>query len=66
MFFLDVDECSQMSERCRNDGQCVNVYGGFVCDCREGWTGELCETSAIGISTCSSLTNPKLYMIWSI
>ena len=30
---------------CRNNGVCENTFGGFDCQCLEGFTGEFCELS---------------------
>ena len=36
----DRNEC--VSRPCRNAGVCYNTYGGFNCDCADGFTGRTC------------------------
>ncbi|XP_041484732.1 delta-like protein D [Lytechinus variegatus] len=43
----NTDECSQ--QPCENGGECVNEFGGFICECAEGFVGEVCE---IDIDEC--------------
>ncbi|XP_055855173.1 nidogen-like [Episyrphus balteatus] len=30
---VDIDECQTGLDRCRDDGYCVNLFGGYVCNC---------------------------------
>lgn len=35
---VDVDECAENGELCKNEGErCWNTYGGYVCSCRDGF-----------------------------
>lgn len=46
LFYLhlsDTNECQ--SNPCRNNGQCVDLIGGFRCDCPAAYRGSTCETS---------------------
>ena len=36
---IDVDEC--LSNICLNEAMCVNVYGGYQCQCQAGYEGIL-------------------------
>ena len=42
-FSTDIDECTSSTHRCQNDGTCVNIFGGYNCNCVTGFTGHLCE-----------------------
>ncbi|XP_072036040.1 protein tolkin-like [Amphiura filiformis] len=37
----DGNEC--LSQPCRNGGQCIDVVNGFLCKCRRGFAGKLCN-----------------------
>ena len=39
----DFDECASGTHECQNGATCVNVYGGYSCECLTGFTGYLCE-----------------------
>ena len=38
-FCQDFDECAVNEHSCPYDSNCVNVSGGYVCHCREGFLG---------------------------
>ncbi|XP_078670794.1 uncharacterized protein LOC144910946 isoform X1 [Branchiostoma floridae x Branchiostoma belcheri] len=38
----DIDECIQGA--CLNGATCLNTLGSYSCTCRDGWTGQNCET----------------------
>ena len=42
ILFLDVNECDSVDTPCLYGGTCRNVYGGYECDCVEGYTGPRC------------------------
>ncbi|KAL3832185.1 hypothetical protein ACJMK2_023848, partial [Sinanodonta woodiana] len=44
-----VDECNNFP--CKNDGNCTNTIGSYMCDCSSGWTGVNCTTD---INECAS------------
>lgn len=33
------------AERCSNHGRCVTVTGELVCECEEGYSGDLCQNN---------------------
>lgn len=41
-FILETNECSSMP--CRNEGTCVDIVNGFMCECVDGFNGQTCET----------------------
>ncbi|KAL3832182.1 hypothetical protein ACJMK2_023845, partial [Sinanodonta woodiana] len=41
-YISDVDECNNFP--CKNDGNCTNTIGSYMCDCSSGWTGVNCTT----------------------
>lgn len=44
-FLADVDECGFVND-CKVNSRCVNIQGGYNCECKEGYTGD-------GKSNCS-------------
>lgn len=44
-FFADIDECS--GGPCEHGGTCIDLVGGFRCECPPEWTGDVCQ-----IGTC--------------
>ena len=38
IFVADVDECSDIVDKCGAGEKCVNVQGGYSCDCEKGYT----------------------------
>ena len=38
--FADVDECLEGSHNCDVNAVCANQLGNFICDCKEGFTGD--------------------------
>ena len=39
----DIDECD--SDPCLNSGTCFDQIDGFICQCQEGYAGDVCEIS---------------------
>lgn len=39
---LDIKECDDSFNLCKNGGICVNNFGLFMCMCVEGWIGKYC------------------------
>lgn len=37
----NVNEC--LSYPCQNEGTCEDRVNGYMCQCKEGWTGDTCE-----------------------
>lgn len=42
---LDVDECA--NDVCKNEAQCKNTHGSYICICKYGWGGDTCEEGKI-------------------
>lgn len=40
---VDIDECN--SDPCQNDGTCVDQVDGFMCQCQDGYAGDMCDIS---------------------
>ena len=38
-FFLDVDDCTEMTDNCDVNAYCNNTVGSFNCTCNSGFTG---------------------------
>lgn len=38
--FIDINEC--LSNFCVNGVECINTFGGYICNCKEGWIGLNC------------------------
>ena len=44
--------CDTVSDKCHgnpclNEGRCVPEMLGYRCECREGWSGDVCEKGDI-------------------
>ena len=44
---LDVNECDDRP--CENRGTCVDLIGGYRCECTDEWTGRNCQIRDSGI-----------------
>lgn len=42
MTVTDIDECLTLSP-CLHGGKCINLMGGYRCECPEGWIGKDCN-----------------------
>jgi hypothetical protein len=42
MSFVDIDECTANTDNCDDDDRavCTNTNGGFICTCKQGFTGD--------------------------
>lgn len=42
----DVNECKTRTKdsMCGPNGRCVNIDGGYFCECNEGWAGRKCQS----------------------
>ena len=38
---IDIDECH--GGPCENGGMCIDLVGGFRCECPPEWTGDVCQ-----------------------
>jgi len=45
---LDVDECARATDSCHKYAVCMNLPGSFVCQCKEGYTGD-------GVVSCTDI-----------
>ena len=43
MKLTDIDDCHP--NECLNGGVCVDGVNSFKCDCKHGFTGDICNTS---------------------
>ena len=39
LLFSDIDECSQGTDNCHEDADCMNIKGSFRCRCKTGYAG---------------------------
>ena len=55
VFFTDIDECGSGFYHCDENADCIDIVGSYICDCKEGYTGngETCSD----IDECSSINN---------
>uniref|UniRef100_A0A4W3HSE0 Fibrillin-2 n=1 Tax=Callorhinchus milii TaxID=7868 RepID=A0A4W3HSE0_CALMI len=51
----DVDECEIEAHNCDMHASCVNIPGGFQCNCRDGWIGD--GTSCVDLDECTNGTH---------
>lgn len=54
---IDVDECSTLSQPCKNGATCTNVVGGYICRCITGWAGSDCSINEDDCKTTDSYPN---------
>ena len=47
LLFSDEDECAG-EHPCHSDGECVDIYGGFFCQCGSGYLGD-------GVENCTGI-----------
>ena len=47
----DINECTALTDLCRNHTLCNNTIGGYVCSCDPGWSGTYCT---VDINECAS------------
>ncbi|KAK3760601.1 hypothetical protein RRG08_022883 [Elysia crispata] len=48
------------SSVCQNGGTCVNIHLGYICTCRQGYTGSACETDLTLPSTTTTFAASSL------
>lgn len=41
LLILDIDECAD--DPCEHGGTCIDLVGGFRCECPPEWSGDLCQ-----------------------
>ena len=39
---VDKDDCGP--NPCQNGGSCIDAVNGYKCDCKDGYTGDNCQT----------------------
>ena len=47
----DINECSTNTHGCQNGATCLNTDGSYTCTCVMGWTGDMCDTGGLALST---------------
>ena len=43
LLLVDVDECTETNNIC-GEGSCENYYGGYYCDCNQGYQQDTQDT----------------------
>ncbi|XP_035248375.1 fibrillin-2 isoform X1 [Anguilla anguilla] len=51
----DVDECEIGAHDCHLQASCLNIPGGFLCSCREGWVGD--GVTCVDLDECTNGTH---------
>lgn len=54
IILTDVNECT--NSPCKNGATCVNLQGGYRCDCKSGYSGSNCETGDCGFVVSRKLS----------
>lgn len=54
-FIADIDECA--GGPCEHGGTCIDLIGGFRCECPPEWTGDVCQ---LDVDECDSNPASKL------
>ncbi|EGT45210.1 hypothetical protein CAEBREN_32056 [Caenorhabditis brenneri] len=65
----EVDECSiytGTTAGCQNNGTCINQRGGFVCNCKNGYHGPLCQYRMSACSKTFELCGPHGHCIENV
>lgn len=44
---ININECEIQPGPCLNHGVCFDTYGGYVCHCQPGYTGNNCQLVSI-------------------
>ena len=44
-FILGIDNCASIM--CQNDGNCIDLWNNFKCECPFGYRGYLCDLGTI-------------------
>jgi len=59
MSFVDIDECTANTDNCDDDDRavCTNTNGGFICTCKQGFTGDGISCTGIIVKYRQSLYN---------
>ena len=53
MLIVDIDECESLDlNNCKNKEICVNTLGGYICNCRPGYSA---HTIGSGESECKGM-----------
>ncbi len=62
---FDIDECTEIVDKCSANAVCMNTVGGFVCKCRPGFAGngtvceDINECVDLGMEKECSMKNSK-------
>lgn len=54
VFFTDI--CKDANP-CQNGGSCNSYQGGYICECKSGYTGKNCETGNVSLHSCFNRTS---------
>ena len=57
----NINECSENPDICGENQSCTDYYGGFLCDCNDGFQG---ETGIDGPATCLNINECLSVMVY--
>ena len=68
LWTADVDECTEGTDSCHDDATCNNTYGGYICSCNTGYTGDgfVCTSKLIYCVLSKLMCHVQFYLTQEI